>query len=256
MNHSAVDTRWINHLLWGWTPKVLLKIQILRGTQGAANLSIAVSSPSGNKLLRVAARITEDWLTCHRQARHLAQFSAFAWGAQEFHCSRRYQHSPVSSSVLLGTDWPYLSLDVRHGHVTCFSQWNVSKSAGHHFQVEAFHFQCLTLQLALPLLFWFKRLYVPGAQFQDGGDSFCLNPWITTWRAIALETHLHSQWTCIKPMRFGGCLLPQHDISYPEWHTVIPFLQQDGVSGQVRWGSRWMHSRSQGMIKIDRTSFL
>lgn len=34
-------------------------------------------------------------------------------------------------------------------HVTYLSQWSVVKRVGHHFGVEAFNFQGLTLQLAL-----------------------------------------------------------------------------------------------------------
>lgn len=55
----------------------------------------------------------------------------------------------------LGT---YLSLDVRSGRMPCFTQLNMSKSTGCPFQAEAFDSQCLTLQPALPLLFWSRRL--------------------------------------------------------------------------------------------------
>ena len=46
--------------------------------------------------------------------------------------------------------------------MTYLSQWSVSKRVGHHFWVEAFNFQGLTLQLALASLFCFRRVYILG----------------------------------------------------------------------------------------------
>lgn len=74
---------------------------------------LPVSSQPGNELLRVAAGITEGWFQCRGQARHLAQLSALARGAQEFHWSRHYECSPISGSPLLpGMDALTLMLGV------------------------------------------------------------------------------------------------------------------------------------------------
>lgn len=115
------------------------------------------------------------------------------------------QHSPIPSSLPLGADCLYPSLTVSCGDVTCFSQRNMSQE----FDPPAASSLALLTQEAVgPRNAW---------DLQDGGGPFWLNPGVITWRAIALQTHLDSpwMWVCIKPMRFGGCLSPQHDISHP-----------------------------------------
>ena len=122
---------------------------------------LPVSSPSGNKLQRVAAGITEDWLKGSRQAGTWHSSPLSHWRNPGIPSSQASPHSPPCTSLFLGTD-THLPLDVRCDHVTYISQWSVSKRVGHHFWVEAFNFQGLTLQLALASLFCFRRVYILG----------------------------------------------------------------------------------------------
>ena len=121
---------------------------------------LPVSSPSGNKLQRVAAGITEEWLKGSRQAGTRHSSPSLIGGTQEFHRHRRlhiHHHAPLCFWV-----HTHLPLDVRCDHVTYLSQCSVSERAGRHFWVEAFNFQGLTLQLTLPLLFCSRRVYILG----------------------------------------------------------------------------------------------
>lgn len=144
--------------------------------------------------------------------------------------SATHQTFPTLTSGHGRIGWSIIFV-IRHGHVTCFGHWNVSRNDVCYLQAQVWR---TGEQFTQPPF----RLPQLSAMFQVGSALWAE---VLEWSQHEAEPPVHTQWTCVvwgrnktvclKTLRFGGCL---HSITKPLWLTQ--FFTGVKISLELRGG--------------------
>lgn len=198
---------------------------------------LPVSSPSGNKLLRVAAGLEETGQRGGmRGDTRCGSLSCLE--AREFHGRRRCRGHPPAcrSPLLLDTAGSHLSLEVRPSHVTCVRSMKCEQRHWLSLPRQASGSQCLTAGSFLAVLIQEAVCFRSGVT----GRQDTASAWIpeSSHGAPQPRSPLDSRQSCIKVMKNGLMRWMQaRDLGHSNRVNLKSLASNAGSPG---WYGVWM----------------